>query len=79
MGGFFGFMFGTFLVGIGIVVLLVLGIAKFFRGETPAQAESDADETRMIQEMYQGFSRLEERVETLETLLMEQEEDGGRR
>lgn len=75
MGGFFGFMFGTFFVGIGIVVLLVLGIVRLFRTDADDRGASSADETRMIQEMYQGFSRLEQRVETLETLLMEQEDE----
>lgn len=31
----------------------------------------DVDETRLIQELHQGFSRLEDRVEALEAILME--------
>jgi phage shock protein B len=42
--------------------------------------EESADEARMVQEMYQSLSRLEERVEVLETLLLDAErrakEDG---
>jgi phage shock protein B len=30
-----------------------------------------ADEARMIQEIYQGLSRMEERVESLETILLD--------
>jgi len=37
------------------------------------QREESADETRMVQEMYQTLSRLEERVEVLETLLLDAE------
>ena len=37
---------------------------------------AQADEAQMIQELYQGLSRMEERVETLETLLLDQERKG---
>ncbi len=33
----------------------------------------DCNNTRMIQEMYQGFMRMEERIDTLETILMERD------
>ena len=35
--------------------------------------EESADEARMVQEMYQAMSRLEDRVEVLETLLLDAE------
>jgi phage shock protein B len=33
--------------------------------------QSQTDETRMIQEIYHGLSRMEQRVEALETILMD--------
>lgn len=38
-----------------------------------SKREEAADEARMVQEMYQTLSRLEERVEVLETLLLDAE------
>jgi phage shock protein B len=35
-----------------------------------------ADETRMIQEIYQGLSKMEERVDALETILLDRERKG---
>ncbi len=43
-----------------------------FMGER-FSADRQQEETRLIQELHQGLSRLESRVESLETLLMEQE------
>ena len=34
-------------------------------------SRSEADETRMIQEIYQGMNELTRRIETLETVLLE--------
>ena len=34
-----------------------------------------ADDTRLIQEIHQGLSRMEERVETLETILLDREQN----
>ena len=40
-------------------------------GVTRADQKNQAEEARMIQEIYQGFSRMEERVEALEAILMD--------
>lgn len=56
-----------------IVLGFILLLLKMRRGtKKPAKAQ-DQDETRMIQEMYKGFERMEERVEALETLLLDKE------
>jgi hypothetical protein len=34
----------------------------------------DADETKIIQEIYRGLNKMEDRIDTLETILLEQEE-----
>jgi len=36
--------------------------------------EADADETQLIQEIHHGLTKMEERVESLETLLMQSEQ-----
>jgi TM2 domain-containing membrane protein YozV len=37
------------------------------------------DDTRLIQEIHQGLSRMEERVETLETILLDREQNRSER
>lgn len=68
------------LTAIGISMILIsmgvcfLMIVKAFRGGANAGATAnDDDETRMIQEIYHGLSKMEDRIETLETLLIEGE------
>jgi phage shock protein B len=33
----------------------------------------EAEETKLVQELYQGFSRMEKRIEALETILLDLE------
>ncbi len=71
MGQMFGFLLAIILIGIGLVAAVLLGVVKMFRG--PAQKDEATEEARIIQEMYNTMNRLEDRVESLETILMEQE------
>ncbi len=53
---------------------LVEGL-KVMRGGSPRRdRQLEAEETRIIQDVYQGLRKLEERVEALETLLMDRAE-----
>ena len=61
-----------FAVVIGFFVIWALKITRV-NGRRP---EADAQETKTIQELYQGLLRMEERIEALETILMDQ--DGKR-
>ncbi len=69
---FFVFMF--ILIPVAVVVILILILVRLFRGPRGQKAqEEQVDEARMIQELYQGLNRLEGRLESLETLLLDQE------
>jgi phage shock protein B len=57
------------LAVIGTTILMAIKIIK--GGLSHKKQKYQADETRMIQEIYQGLSRMEERVESLETILLE--------
>jgi hypothetical protein len=60
------------LMLLGFVVLGVIGaVGKLFRGNGHYGSREDPDEVRMMQEIYQGLSGLERRVESLETLLLD--------
>ena len=75
-------MHGAFIVAIvfgGIVLALSVIGATFLMtikilkgGVSRKQQRYEADEAKMIQEIYQNLSRMEERVESLETILLDQ-------
>ena len=76
-------MEGAIIVGIvfsGIVLCLaiiggtiLMGIKIAKGGISRKSQQSHSDDAKMIQEMYQGVTRMEERVEALETILLEKE------
>jgi phage shock protein B len=59
------------LAVIGSTILMAIKIIK--GGVSRKDRKYQSDETRMIQEIYQGLSRMEERVESLETILLDSE------
>ena len=68
----FGPVFAAVVGGIFIKAL------KIWKGITPEQSRQfQAEETRLIQELHQGLVRLEERVEALETLLLDRKRKEG--
>ena len=60
--------------GLALAALRILKGGQ--RGKSRQQAE---EETGMIQAIYQELSRMEERIEALETLLVEQEMQGRKK
>ena len=65
----------TQLLALAIIPGSILLVIKFFRGGQ--SAGDQAEEAKMIQEIYTGLSRMEERVEALETILLDQEKRKG--
>lgn len=64
-------VFGSIVLALAIIPLAILLAIKFIRGGQ--SAGDQAEEAKMIQEIYKGLSRMEERVEALETILLDQE------
>lgn len=58
---------------IGSTILMGLKIVK--GGLTSKNRKTQTDEARMMQEIYQGLARMEERVEALETIIMDRERE----
>ena len=56
---------------IGSTILMGLKIIK--GGATPRGQKSQSNEARIIQEIYQGLARMEERVDALETIIIDRE------
>ena len=53
--------------------LLIIGIIKTAKtgGFSKEDKAANAEETKMIQDIYHGLTKMEERVETLETILLD--------
>ena len=65
-------IFGGLVLGLAIVGSTILMGIKMFRGDASRRSQRlQAEEARMIQEIYQGLSRMEKRVEALETIILE--------
>jgi len=67
-------VFGGLVLALAIVGSTILMAIRIIKGGFSRQGQDvDAEEARMIQEMYQGLSRMEKRVEALETILLDKE------
>jgi phage shock protein B len=65
-------VFGGIVLALAIVGSTILMAIKILKGDVSRKGQKhQAEETRMIQEIYQGFSRMEERVEALETIILD--------
>lgn len=68
-------IFGSVLTFVAIVCGTILAIVKTRRpGLTGNSGKSQSEEARVIQEIYQGLSRMEERIDALETILMDKQD-----
>ena len=69
-----GIVFSSIVAIFAIIMGFVLLETKIKRGGSFRHGEQlNADETKLIQELHQGLSRMEERVEALETILADRE------
>lgn len=60
------------LITIGLLIIGIIRAAKT-GGLSKKDRQAQTEETRMIQEIYHGLSKMEERVEALETILIERQ------
>ncbi len=69
-------VFGSIIIALAIIPVSIMLAIKFFKGGlSPTDQKKQAEEAKMIQEIYQGLSRMEERVEALETILLDREKE----
>lgn len=67
-------IFGGAILILAIIGSTILMAIKIFKGGVSRKGQNiQADEAKMIQEIYQGLSRMEERVEALETIILDRE------
>lgn len=60
------------ILTIGLLIIGIIRAAKT-GGLSRKEKQARNDETRMIQEIYRDLSKMEERVEALETILIERQ------
>ena len=63
------------LLAIAAPVIIMLAIIRAVSGSSRRDHTMDAQETRMIQEIHNGLSAMEKRIDNLETLLVERERE----
>ncbi len=65
-------VFGGIILALAIIGSTILMAIKILKGGFSRKGQKlEADQARMIQEIYQGLSRMEERVEALETIILD--------
>ncbi len=70
-------VFGSIVLALAVIgSTILMGLKILKGGVSPKGQKSQSDEARIIQEIYQGLARMEERVESLETILLERERSG---
>ena len=65
-------VFGGIVLALAIIGSTILMAIKILRGGLSRKGQKfETEEARMIQEVYEGLSRMEERVEALETIILD--------
>ena len=65
-------VFGGIVLSVAIVAgTILMGMRMRHGGMSGKSRRNQTDEDRMVQEIYQGLSDIEKRVESLETILMD--------
>lgn len=67
-------VFGGIILALAIVGSTILMALRILKGGFSRKSRDlEAQEARMIQQIYQGLSSIEKRVDALETILIERE------
>ena len=67
-------IFGGSILALAIIGSTILMAIKILKGGLSQKRQKlQADEAKMIQEIYQGLSQMEGRVEALETIILDRE------
>ena len=67
-------VFGSVVLIPAIIGGTILLSIKLLKGKT--SRKDQADDSKVVQEIYQGLSQMEERVEALETILLDRDKRG---
>jgi phage shock protein B len=67
-------VFGSIVLALAVVGSTILMAIKIIKGGvTRKQQTEEAEEARVVQQIYQELSRMEARIEALETILLDRQ------
>ena len=65
-------VFGGIVLALAIIGSTILMAIKIIKGGVSRTGQkSQAEEAKMIQEIYEGLSKMEQRVDSLETIILD--------
>ena len=65
-------IFGGVVLALAIIGSTILMAIKIIKGGVSrAGQKSQAEEAKMIQEIYEGLSKMEQRIDSLETIILD--------
>ncbi len=75
-----GIVLSAAILCLALIVATILAVIRLAQGGLSRKSrEARSEEARMVQEMYRGLSRMEERVSALETILMDKQRKDNER
>lgn len=76
-----GICIGGAILLIATLGLILIGIIRAAKtgGISKKDRQTHADETKMIQDIYNGLSKMEARIEALETILIERQKKASKK
>lgn len=78
MDDFIGVIIVFIIFGIPSICITLVVMLAMLRGRNRKSSNNDEDDTRIIQQMNRTLNDLEDRIETLETILIDREKVKGR-
>ena len=70
-------VFGSVVTLAGLLCVTILVIIRMRQSSSSKAAQGNKDEVLMVQELYRGLEKMEQRIEALETILMDGHETHG--
>ena len=70
-------VFGSAVTLAGLLCVTILVIIRMRQSSSSKAAQGSQDEVMMVQELYRGLEKMEQRIEALETILMDGQDTHG--
>ncbi len=70
-------VFGSVVTLAGLLCVTILVIIRMRQSSSSKTSQGNKDEVLMVQELYRGLEKMEQRIEALETILMDGHETHG--
>lgn len=61
------------VIGLPIIGAFMLAFAKIMKGSSRSDSVTEGEESRMVQDMHRGLSKLESRIDALESIILDRD------